>query len=109
MKAEGTWSLRKPTTDEIVELFVSKSSWHEHYTKLFPKVEQYEVLVDWLEQGEGALSNMDTWGIEKGLYSFKDLGELLATLRSKRQKKNKRKADSVDGGSHKKLKKTSRY
>jgi len=129
MKANGVWHIRKPVSDEIVELFVSKSSWHEHYTKLFPQAEKHKALFDWLEQGEEAPTNFDLWGVEKGLYSFKDLRELLGRLKAKKggkkrkadsddeesssddegRKRRKRKGDSVERGSAKKSKKTSHH
>ena len=80
IKAEGTWHIQQPTSDEIVVLFISKSSWPENYMKLFPQAETFEDLVDWLKQSADAPMNMELWGVEKGLYSFKDLGDLCQGL-----------------------------
>jgi hypothetical protein len=63
MKAEGTWHIQQPTSDEIVVLFISKSSWPENYMKLFPQAETFEDLVDWLKQSADAPMNMELWGV----------------------------------------------
>jgi hypothetical protein len=102
MRADGTWSLRKPASDEIVELFVSKTSWHDNYTKLFPLAEQYPLLMSWLEQDKEAPSNTSLFGVEKAAYSFSDLREVLKSLQQKRDRKGKRKQSSIDEGSSKK-------
>jgi hypothetical protein len=99
MKNDGTWTLAHPTTDEIVELFISKSSWHENFTKIFPVARKYPILVDWLEQGADAPKSADVWGVEKSVYSFGDLEELLRKLKARREKKDKRKAESIDESS----------
>jgi len=110
LRRDGNWALRKPTGDEMIECFVSKSSWHDHYRKLFPEAETFPVLVDWLNQDGKAPSSLDLWGVDKGRYSFKDLEALLGRLRVKRDRKEKRKAHgSVDEGGryNKKSKKAS--
>jgi hypothetical protein len=105
MRNDGTWTLRKPSSDEMVELFISKSSWHENFTKLLPVAKRYPLLVAWLEQAEDAPEDDDVWGVQKGCYSFGDLEGLLSKLKDRREKKSKRKAEgSVEGSNRRKSK-----
>jgi hypothetical protein len=108
MLSDGTWTLRKPSSDELIEIFVSKSVWHAKYSKLFPKVRGFPEVQKWLEHGHDSPSNLDVFGVEKQSYSFKDLHKLLDDLELIRVKKGKRKAkDSIDERDEKKWKKAS--
>jgi hypothetical protein len=77
MVADRTWVGKKPSKTDIVELFVSKSFFHSHYTQSFPKVTKYPKMVAWLE-GKGDQADIDLWGVEKPVYIFKDLDFWLA-------------------------------
>jgi hypothetical protein len=110
MIADGTWTLRTLNSDELVEIFVSKSVWHANYTKLFPQVEKYPMLVKWLENGNDSPSGQEIFGVVKQCYNFKDLRMLLAQLdesayrKEKRKKHREHRDDRDDGGSRKKHK-----
>jgi hypothetical protein len=108
MLSDGSWTLKRPSSDELVEVFVSKSVWHANYSKLFPKARGFPAVLKWLEHGHDLPSNMDIFGVEKQSYSFRDLREVLDDLEVIRTTKGKRKAkDSVDEGSQKKKQKKS--
>ena len=77
MMADGTWTLKSLTTDELIEVFISKSVWHANYSKLFPKVPEYPQIVKWLKGDSDAPSNIDVFGLDKQLYTFKDLRNVL--------------------------------
>ena|ERR1700683_2031639 len=72
MVGKGTWTIRKPTRTDLIELFVSKSFYHSHYRPNFTKVADYPEMVQWLE-GPSDLVAVDVWGVQKESYSFSDL------------------------------------
>jgi hypothetical protein len=103
MIADGMWTLKKPTTVELVEVFVSKSVWHGSYSKLFSKVKNYSLIQKWLESAGGAPSNLKIFGVEKQVYMFKDLKDAMDGMDEARTKKGKRKvSDSALKGASKK-------
>jgi hypothetical protein len=78
MVADRTWVGKKPSKTDIVEIFVSKSFFHSHYTQSFPKVTRYPKMVAWLEGKGDQVADIDLWGVEKPVYVFKDLEFWLA-------------------------------
>ena len=75
--AAGTWTGKKPSKVDMVEIFISKSMWWRYYNATFSKVSQFPLLLEWLENGEDAPKDLDVWGYEKSAYSFKDLQAFL--------------------------------
>jgi hypothetical protein len=96
MIKDGTWTTKKPGGDELVEVFVSKTVWHEKYKKHFPQVSKYPALQKWLEQSSDAPSNFEVFGIDKSTYGFKDLVKVIETLKKRPEKRKGR--TSLDGG-----------
>jgi hypothetical protein len=45
MTTAGTWTVKRPTRTDIIALFVSKSFFHSHYKRYFPKVAEYKEMV----------------------------------------------------------------
>jgi len=72
MVGNGTWTIRKPTQIELMELFVSKSFYHSHFRPNFTKVAEYPEMVKWLE-GQLDVVAVDVWGFQRESYSFSDL------------------------------------
>ena len=104
MVEDGTWTGDLPASDQLVEVFVSKSVWHAYYQKLFPEVSRHPLLLKWLMRENDAPSNLELFGKEKNLYKFSDLKEVLAWLAGDRNGKRKAKG-SFDDGQHQKKKK----
>jgi hypothetical protein len=50
MAAAGTWTRKVPTNDEIIEMFVSKSTYFKYYARIFPRVSTYPAMQKWLSQ-----------------------------------------------------------
>jgi hypothetical protein len=108
MISDGSWTLGKVNSDTLIEVFVSKSVWHAHYSKLFPHVKRFPNLLKWLENGDDAPSSVDIFGVVKAGYSFKDLRVILAhydAFSSKKEKKKRHRETEDDGGVHKRSKK----
>jgi hypothetical protein len=105
MIEDGTWNIRTPSTDQVVELFVSKSVWHGYYRKYFPKVEAYPLLVKWLRKDPDAPSNVTIFGKERNFFNFKDLIAALQELDKGQSRKRKAKESDDDGIEKKKKKK----
>ena len=96
MVAAKTWPGKKPSVTDIIECFVSKTSWHDYYKLSFPKVSSYPVMVKWLEGGDDAPSALEAWGVEKSVYVFRDLIEFVNNEGQLSEKMMKRKADVED-------------
>jgi hypothetical protein len=78
MVRDNSWTIKKPTRVDLIEIFVSKSYFHSHYKSHFSKVADHPDMVAWLEQQEVRLSEIDVWGIKKVNYTFTDLAMWLA-------------------------------
>ena len=108
MVSDGSWTGKKLSAVDFIELFVSKSFWHSHVKKCFSKVSNYPVMAEWLANGEDMLSDFDVWGMEKPSYTFKDLELYYEQAARKGKKKGKGKEDKrgkEDKKDHKKSKK----
>lgn len=119
MVANNTWVIKRPAKSDLIELFVSKSFFHSHYQRYFPKAAGYPEMVAWLEQKPDCSSNVDVWGIHKESYTFVDLKQWLengGTLdiddnyvemetSSKGNKKGKDKERGSEKGKEKKIEK----
>ena len=116
MASQGEWDVRRPSETEIIELFVGKTMWHGHLKKTFSRVPRYPDMLQWLNQEEDALPDIEIWGEEKSSYTFKDLKAWLdekdhnATVKDKgkgkeRYRKETRNDDSDDSDSDEKKKK----
>jgi hypothetical protein len=112
MISDGDWPLRTPTSEELIEIFVSRSIWHGSYCVTFSRTLAFPDVVMWLEKDPDALSNVAIFGVEKHVYTFSDLKGLLDRLEGKRSKKSKgkRKAQESEDedGSRKRQKKSSK-
>ncbi|KAG6912182.1 hypothetical protein DXG01_016675, partial [Tephrocybe rancida] len=90
---DNSWVGQKPTNTEIIEIFVSKSMWHSHYS-LFGKVSNHPLLIKWLDNDPDKPGDFELWGFEKLSYNFADLREYLkgqAGATEKASKKGKEK------------------
>jgi hypothetical protein len=108
MKGAKTWptTCPEPTTTDIIEIFISKSMWHQYYSALFSHVSKYPDMVDWLEDGEDKPSSVDVWGFQKISYNFSDLkkwldeqkSSLVAGMEKQMDKKEKAKEKKKEKG-----------
>jgi hypothetical protein len=106
MIKDGSWTIGPVTGTELVEIFVSNSVWHANYTKLFPKLNDHPDVLKWLKNTDDAPSGFDIFGVERHMYTFKDLRKLLDAREVGVGMKGKRKlgvGSSIEkGGSRKK-------
>ena len=56
MSRSGTWKLNN-TNDDVVEIFLAKSSYYRNHTKVFPLAKYYPAMKKWLEEAEDALAD----------------------------------------------------
>lgn len=94
MWKDGVWKLEKPGVQQVIEIFVSKTSYFSNYHKTFPLISNYPQMQQWLEGGEDAPSDMDTWGFVKTV-TFQDLKEFLKRKAEESSRKGKRKAKVI--------------
>jgi hypothetical protein len=72
MLGNRTWTIKRPTRTDLIEVFVSKSFFHSHYWWYFPKVADYPKMMAWLE-GKSESEDVEVWGVKKVTYTFSDL------------------------------------
>ena len=101
MLVDGSWVGAKLSAVDIIQLFVSKSFWHYHYKRLFPRVSSHPLLVEWLENAPDGPSNLELWGFERPSYNFKDLEAYLDRKRDKGKGKKVVKEDAAEGSKKK--------
>ncbi|KIL55550.1 hypothetical protein M378DRAFT_90762 [Amanita muscaria Koide BX008] len=72
---DGTWpsSVKKPTITQIIEIFVSKTSWHKYMTKAFHDISHHAGLKAWLEDEAGGPTDIVVWGKNQATYTISDL------------------------------------
>lgn len=100
MKVVGTWTHKKPTLEDIVEIFMSRSGYFNRPHKFLPKVHNIPTVQKWLENGDDAPTETDAWGDRRP--SYKNLKEILAayeTSGGKKKDKGKKK-QTIDSPSH---------
>lgn len=109
MVTEGNWPGKKPSSTDLIEIFVSKSVWHSHYKPFFSKIPNHPEMVAWLEEEEGHLSDLELWGVQKHTFTFQDLKKYLDNKEQTTKDKGKKKADSSNKGESSKSKKKGKY
>jgi hypothetical protein len=110
MKAAKTWpsTCPEPTATDIIEIFISKSMWHQYYVALFSHISRYPDMVEWLEDGEDRPSSVDVWGLEKTSYTFSDLKKWLNEQKSSLAADVEEKMDKKEKGKEKRRKRGKR-
>ena len=91
MERSGTWTHKKPTVQDIVEIYMSRSGYFNRPYKFFPKlsvtpgVSVIPGMLEWLEGKEDAPTQKAVWGDKKP--SFVVLSDMLDLLEGKKKKK----------------------
>ncbi|KAF8890349.1 hypothetical protein BD779DRAFT_1671307 [Infundibulicybe gibba] len=70
------WPLDPVRQTELIELFVSKTTWHKSYPRAFAHVGRFPDLLQWLQEvkeEDGGPSDVEIWGELKPSYTFADL------------------------------------
>jgi len=93
--SEGTWPGKKPSSTNLIEIFLSKSMWFSHYKPAFSKVSNYPLMIEWLENRDDKPSDLEVWGVEKAYYSLTDLRKFVehGTLAEKKTTGKKKAKD----------------
>ena len=104
MVQRGEWSGKAPTVEDVIKLFVARSTWYNYYVKAFDKVADFPDLYNYLERTEDAVQAKDLFGIRKLTYSYMDVFDYLD--RSEHGgPQQKRKEDNRGEGSSRQVKK----
>jgi hypothetical protein len=86
----GEWKLAKKHIGEnLIEVFISKSTFFKNYQPFFPRVPNHPALHLWLINGDDAPTNLEAWGFQKNIYSFKDLEMYFDDVDKKERAKGK--------------------
>jgi hypothetical protein len=75
MQKDGTWpkGLRILSASDVRLLFISKSLWHDSWSKTFPHLKDYLEMKKWLADDEECLDDIDLWDSNLKLYHFPEL------------------------------------
>jgi len=68
MEVARTWTHKKPTLEDIVEVFMSRSGYFNRPHKLFPKLHVIPDMKKWLENGDDAPADAG-FGVNEGHHS----------------------------------------
>lgn len=71
---DGNWEGPKPLLNDVVEVFMSKTSYYNH-RGAYSKLSGHPKMVEWLESVEGRPSDLEVWGINKPYYTIQDLND----------------------------------
>ncbi|KAF8987662.1 hypothetical protein BDQ17DRAFT_1435480 [Cyathus striatus] len=75
MIANNIWKERRPSNDDIIEVFMSKSTYYYYYSNPFSMVSQIPALEKWLKGDSDAPRAVEVWGpgVKPSLDSLKKL------------------------------------
>jgi hypothetical protein len=73
MVADKLWLGRKPSSAELIEVFIAKTRFWTNYKPAFSRMAEYPEMEMWLNGDAGAGSDVEVWGYQKGQYFFPDL------------------------------------
>jgi hypothetical protein len=104
MASNGEWTSRVPILEEIIKLFVPRSTWYNYYCKAFERIEDYPALHAYLEKTEDALLAKDLFRVRKSTYTYMDVFDYHARCDRGRDQ-GKRKDDNSGEGSSRQVKK----
>jgi hypothetical protein len=93
----GTWppAIKKPTSMDIILLFIGKTMWYDSWSKTFPNISKYPEMVKWLKSEGDRKSDLEVWGEDQNIYYFTDLitwlenGGTLVVKKAKGKEKEK--------------------
>jgi hypothetical protein len=88
MELAATWTHKKPVLEDIVQVFMSKSGYHNRPRQFFPYISVVPGMKEWLENKEGAPATTDVWGDKKPSYT--SLEELIDQYNGSSGKKGKK-------------------
>jgi len=88
MEVAATWTHQKPVLEDIVEVFMSKSGYHNRPRQFFPYISVIPGMKDWLANEEDAPTTEEVWGDKKPSYT--SLEEILDQYNGSSGKKGKK-------------------
>lgn len=74
----GTWTHQTVTNDDIIEIFMSKSSYFKNHSKVFTMVDRHPQMKLWLLNADDGPSDYDVWGYQK--HTFDVLKTILTSI-----------------------------
>jgi hypothetical protein len=95
----GGWpaAQRKPKSEDLIEVFISKSAFFKNYQPYFPRIQHdYPELHRWLKNDEDVPTDLEAWGLQKNTYMFKDLEEFLKRMQKGKESSGKKRDKSGD-------------
>ena len=99
MALNGDWSGRMPILEEVIKLFVPRSTWYNYYCKSFDNLEDYPALYAYLERTEAAPLAKDLFRIRKTTYTYTDIFDYRARCDRGRNPEKRKDGDGRDGSS----------
>jgi hypothetical protein len=98
MRSDGSWpdNCRKPTSTELIEIFVAKSTWYSAYRTAFSEVaKNYPDMQAYLDGDAKCSTDQEIWGYNQPEgYSLNDLNKWLVEKKEGKRGKDKGKEKS---------------
>jgi hypothetical protein len=104
MTVLGEWTGKVPIFEDIITLFVPRSTWYNYYCKAFADLEDYPDLFQYLERADDTPQAKDLFRTRKLTYSYTDIFDYRARC-DRGGNEKKRKGDNRGEGSSKVVKK----
>ena len=85
---------KSPNQTEVIGLFVAKTTWHNTYVKIFPLVDGFEEMQNWLTGDPNRKPDLEVWGTVKSKYTTGDLMEWITNKNEEQQPKKSKSSSS---------------
>jgi hypothetical protein len=95
--ANGEWSGKVPILEDVISLFVLRSTWYDYYVKAFNKLDQFPDLHEYLERTPHAPLAKDLFRLQKSTYTYMDIFDYRA--RYGREQERERRDNRGEGSS----------
>lgn len=93
--ADKIWTAAKPPTNDFIEVYFPKSTYHFYPNKLFPLVDQHPELLKWFMNTPDALPDTEIWG-ESNKQTYAQLSLLLGLAAEEETPRREKKVDRGD-------------
>jgi hypothetical protein len=77
MSITGAWT-QKYNNDDVIEIFMSKSSYFTNHSPVFSKLNKFPAMEKWLQNGDDAPTDAEVWGYQK--QTFENLRKILKSI-----------------------------
>ena len=100
MELAGTWTHKKPTLEDIVRVYMSRSGYFNCPKQHFPRVHLIPEMKRWLENAKDGPSDVDVWGDNKPSYQILDLHDPSGSKKKEKKVTKGKKKQIIESPPH---------